>query len=164
MPTYDSLIPYPIEYVQKISSDILSSLNDGIGDARGMHLGTGVAVLGRLAARFAGGGEEALKMTGVAVAWGKMLGLPGMDDCAEPSGTQVPSPDSGRLADDLEPTLRELLAEEGAHKSTWATMTTIAAVDLICQAKGVIDPSVPKTILIGAVADEIKLIDDAGKP
>jgi hypothetical protein len=153
MGSYDRLMPYPIEYTQFISSSIAGRMVEVLGDETGLHLGTAVDQLGWVAGEVEteDGGEVSLMA--VAVAWGKMLGVRGMDEVCAPQGTQKPKDQDPIRCQLIRDGLTEVLRENGAHRSTWGTLLVVAAMDLVHQARDVIDPSVPKTILLRAIAE-----------
>lgn len=156
MGSYDTLKPYPTEYIQFISSEIVQRAIAVFGDGTGLHLGTAVKSLGMAAGRMEKNPGGEVTLMAVAVAWGKMLGLQEMDEFQSPGGTQVPreieEDDEKRIME----AFRSCLRETGAHRSTWGTLLIIAAMDLIYQARGVISSSIPKTILLSAIADGAK--------
>lgn len=153
MGSYNRLKPYPTEYLQFVSAAVGQRLFETIGDDTGLHLGTAVDILGRAAGQLEEGEEGEVFLMGAAVAWGKMLGLGGMDDYLPPEGTQRPRDLTDDQIDHAIHSLSSVLFENGVYRSTWGTVLVIAAMDLVCQAREVIPPAVPKTVLLGAIAE-----------
>lgn len=163
MGSYDRLKPYPIEYVQFISTAVIRRLADTIGDETGLHLGTAVAALGRAAGALEPEKDGAGILMGVGVAWGRMLGLGGMNDFQMPEGSQKPKVLSDGEQVRVDKALVDVLLESGAQRPTWGTLLVISAMDLVWQAREVIPPVVPKTILLEAIADGDKANTRGGK-
>jgi hypothetical protein len=167
MGSYDSLMPYPLEYTQVISNRLHGTTHTLLGDADGIHLGTAVAGLGVVAGLLGNeteGGRTAVALMGTTVAWGKLLGLAGMEEVPVIERHHLPKKTSAELAYILKAGYEDVLVDQGAARETWGTLLIISAMDLAFQAKDVLAPSVPKTIILSAIADGIKISEKAGRP
>jgi len=163
MGSYDNLLPYPLEYMQAVSSSLHTVTYSLLGDSQGMHLGTAVAGLGVVAGMFGasqdGAEKDACILMGTAVAWGKMLGLQGMEDVPVVDGHYKPRLGAVELAEMLRQPYSDNMVDQGAARSTWGTLLIVSAMDLVYQSKNVIEPSIPKTIIIGAIADGARIAE-----